>query len=491
MANPQLDWQNIKEQVIEALEKGIEGWTAVSREIGISKTTLRDGLYREFGINSLDELIDKEPSGNEGLNVEDVSINEKVISYTGQIGDTIVTVDQLLEIAKIGLEEWSVDRAIINKWPVGRKDKKISMTYKDGVADGSVEDSGKIFVQPLFQVKVWISKKVLTPFMPTIQPIEISIEPVKAPKIKAAARSEVQRGLIVADPQFGFMRRLWNSELIPFHDRRVLDIALQILEKYIFDDIFLIGDFVDLSAWSMKFAALPEYFWTTQPALIELAWWLGKYRQASPNARMKLWEGNHEVRPETVINAHIKEAYELRAVDELDLPPALSVPKLLALHALGIEYLGDYPDNRFWINERTAIEHGDIARAGTGGTAKAVLSLKRYTSIYGHVHKREMLSERTIVADGHQIHTAFCPGCACHIDGRIPGAKSDNSWQQGIAVVEYTSGDENIIPIAIDNGKAIYNGEVLTARTLDTEIDLMLREKLDSIVTKFDRLKSK
>jgi hypothetical protein len=93
-----------------------------------------------------------------------------------------------------------------------------------------------------------------------------------------------------------------------------------------------------------------------------------------------------------------------------------------------------------------------------------------------------LVARQIQTANGHAIQTAFCPGCACHIDGRVPGSKADDQWQQGIAVIEYTDTSENIIPIAIDRGIAIYNGKVWKARERDKEINKMLKGKLEEIM---------
>ncbi len=55
----------------------------------------------------------------------------------------ITTLEQLLEYAEVDLDIWDVDRHIVNKWEVGAKD---------------VDDN--LQVEPLFQVKAWLKRKV-------------------------------------------------------------------------------------------------------------------------------------------------------------------------------------------------------------------------------------------------------------------------------------------------------------------------------------------
>lgn len=428
-------------------------WSALARALNYDKNTLRQSFFREFGINTPDEILGKMGSTmpkRMGLQQEKTS-NQWEITNNGPL---VRTLDELLAACKVDLKIWSVRDYVVNQWQA---------------------NAGGGQVMPLYQVKAWLIRKNLEPITPIIAPVQVELQKIH---IKKPERGKVRRSLIVADPQVGFRRRLHTSELVPFHDRRVLDIALQILQAEQMDDILLIGDCLDLSMWSMKFMAEPEFYWTTQPALIEWAWWLGQYRKAAPHARMKQHEGNHDKRMPDFIVANMKEAYELKAVDELQLPPAVSVPKLLALHSLGVEYVENYPDDTWWLNKNVVIRHGNVVRGGEGDTAKAVVNKTTYTTIFGHIHRRESVSRRIKTREGHALQTAFCPGCACHIDGRVPGSSADDNWQQGLAVIEYTDDFENIIPIGVDNGMAMYNGKVFKAQDREKEINAMLMSKL-------------
>lgn len=262
-----------------------------------------------------------------------------------------------------------------------------------------------------------------------------------------------------------------------------MDIILQVLQRDQFDYIGIIGDANDWSEWS-KYSQEPEFYWTTQPALIETAWWLANYRNACPNAKMDLYQGNHEVRVETVIVDHLKAAYELRPVDQLEFPPALSVPRLLALHDLNIGYVDGYPGGGVWLNRNTWIEHGYQVAGSTGDTAKNVAMKRTFTTIMGHIHRSESVARKVESRDGSEIYTSMCPGCACHIDGRVPGSKPQEQWQQGFGIIEYTDTFENISTVAVENGRAIYKGEMITAQNRDKEIDAMLLKKLQSIPMK-------
>jgi predicted phosphodiesterase len=70
---------------------------------------------------------------------------EKVIS--SEITSRVVTVDDLLSIYNISLDNWEIEKQIVNTWEVGAKGP-----------------DNKIVTTPLFQVKVWLKTKQSTVF---------------------------------------------------------------------------------------------------------------------------------------------------------------------------------------------------------------------------------------------------------------------------------------------------------------------------------------
>ena len=87
--------------------------------------------------------------------------------------------------------------------------------------------------------------------------------------------------------------------------------------------------------------------------------------------------------------------------------------------------------------------------------------------------------DKTIHAyDGQKRVTAFCPGCLCWTDGRVPGGTKTNQWQNGAALVEYEIGGtaNAITPIFIEpDGSAIFRGAAYSGRDRLEEI----RESMD------------
>jgi len=358
----------------------------------------------------------------------------------------ITTLEQLLVFCRVDLDVWRVERHVVNKWEVGAK-----------------APNGQVVVTPLFQVKAWLVRREPIPVFPVLRPVACAatFEPPGE-----AGREGLARSLIFADPHFWFKRDLQSGELTPLHNRAVLDVILQIAAAARPDRIDILGDMLDMTDWTDRFVRSPEFQLCTQPALLEAHWWLAQFRQACPAAEIRLYEGNHGKRMRDAITKHLTAAYELRAVDELELPPAMSLPRLLALHQLGAEWVGDYPDEAGWLNDAVRLSHGDRAQV-PGNTTKAVVQVADVTEIIGHIHRIEWTSRTKFVREGQEEIAAFCPGCACWTDGRVPGKRGRQQWQNGCAVIDYDRYGTMyaITPVVIaDARRAIWSGQLFEAR---------------------------
>jgi hypothetical protein len=347
-------------------------------------------------------------------------------------------------------EVWQVDRHVINKW--GALAKK---------ADG-----GNVVV-PLYQVKAWLSRRRPEAVEPVVSPVEVTLGRWLALARHEKKGGRLRRALIVPDLHFGFRKNVRTGALTPFHDRRALDVLLQAAALGEWDDVVLLGDVMDFAELSDKFLRSPEFYWTVQPAVIEAAWWLGKLAQAGRGARMRMIQGNHELRAETAIVTHLIAAYDLRPADEMALPPALSAPRLLGLEKLGIEWVGGYPDAAVWLTDDLRCVHGDVARANPGDTAKAVVQKSPVSVVMGHIHRIEMATRSEYRRGGKMgTITTMCPGCLCRVDGEVPGHQRGQHWQQGFGTVVYEETGDLMTMYAtpLRDGRAVWEGQVLEGR---------------------------
>lgn len=95
------------------------------------------------------------------VNFEEQPNGEAVVWATGT---RITTVEQLLEACEVDLDYWDPDRAIVNKWENSRRKETRHLTFTGGKIDGEIHDDGKMSVQPLIQIKVWLVRRKIRPF---------------------------------------------------------------------------------------------------------------------------------------------------------------------------------------------------------------------------------------------------------------------------------------------------------------------------------------
>lgn len=292
------------------------------------------------------------------------------------------------------------------------------------------------------------------------------VESARLKKRERQPKSDARKAVVLSDLQ------------IPYHDEKAVETALQIVRDVKPDKVILVGDLLDLESFS-KFDNLPTYAATTQEAIIRAHLLLAQIRKLAPYADIVVLEGNHDLRMSTHVNTNAKAAFGLKRADEPEGWPVLSVPYLCAFDQLDVEYVSGYPANRYWINERLQVRHGNKVRSN-GSTAKVVADNEKVSTIFGHVHRLETQYKTHQTFDGGKTNAAFAIGCLCKIDGSVPSTnrgvdlfgkpvENHENWQQAIAVVDYMEGDNafHVSPIYINtfnNYRAIYEGRVYGPR---------------------------
>lgn len=365
------------------------------------------------------------------------------------------TLDELLAICQVDLDIWKVDRYTANTWQQGSK-----------IGDA-------IVVTPLFQIKAYLVRKKLEAVLfPEVQPVHFTLDCRlhTALNPQPANPTVVERAVIIPDIQCGFRRDHRTGAMSSFHDRQAMELAWDICADVQPETIVLLGDNLDLPEFSDKFVKSPEFYWTTQAAVAELAWWLARLRLQNPHARIVYIEGNHDRRFLLSVVNHNIASYDLRPADDLDGPSLMSIERLLGLEKLDIEYHGPYPQGEFWINNNLMAHHGNIARAKSGMSTKVAVEDARHSTIQGHIHRIEMASKTVWARGGAKVYVAFSPGTLAKIDpGAVPAHTFRNNWQQGLAVVEYEkdNGFFNTYPLHIYRGVCVYGGRRWEARTED------------------------
>lgn len=311
------------------------------------------------------------------------------------------------------------------------------------------------------------------PAWPVVQPARpVTIRPTKArPRVEDGWR----RAVILPDPQIGFRRDLTTGEMRPFHDESAIDVAMQIVADTQPDLIINLGDVVDLAEFG-RFEQEPGFALTTQATIDRAGEFIAAQRATAPAAEIRYLEGNHDRRLTTNIIANAKAAFGLKKASAAPGDwPVLSIPNLLRLDELGVEYVGGYPAGITWINDRLACIHGHRVKSN-GSTAASVIDDERVSVIFGHVHRIELQHRTRRVRHGGRTNLAASPGCLCLTDGSVPSTKSAidpmgrpvaavENWQQGVATVTYRDGDEpfHVELVPIHDGEALFRGRLFSA----------------------------
>jgi hypothetical protein len=292
------------------------------------------------------------------------------------------------------------------------------------------------------------------PSWPVVQPVApVTIKPGPRPR-KTPTRASGEgwkRAVILPDTQIGYRRDLQTLQLDPFHDEKALDLAMQLVRAAEPDLVIWLGDFLDLAAFG-RFVQEASFAHTMQQTIdfghLTLA---RAVANAPTDCRHLLLEGNHDARLQKYTLANALAAFGLRRADAPAGWPVLSVPNLLAMDTLGVEYLSGYPANEFWLNDNLRVIHGIKVRSA-GSTAQAVVDDERVSSIFGHVHRIELVHRTAHLRHGPATRLAVTPGCLCRTDGAVPSTKSGQdlmgrpltqaeNWQQGMAIVDFEDGD--------------------------------------------------
>ncbi len=393
----------------------------LAKMTGLSRSVVHGALYYYKKKHNL---------FSETANSPDTVVSERDGELTIRHTSRIQSLEELIDAFSIDRERWKVKSFIAEKW------------------DSATDETEKFLIRAVFEERKYSDIK-------PIQSIEIIVLPDKKP---AQNNDKIyKKTLALFDMHFGFSRNFRSGKLTPFHDREAIEVALEVATLSQPDAIVFGGDCLDMSEWSEKFTLEPGFYFTTQNALIECAWWLGKFIQRCPGAKIAMLGGNHEDRMRALVTKRLVALMPLSRVDDLD-TSAMSIENLLALDKLGVEYIGDYPDGAYRVAKDTLIEHGSIARAKPGMTAAAVVEQRNLNIIFGHKHTLERASRNIETYKGRRIVTAACGGCLCRIDGAVPGSNKNTQWQNGITEIIHDDDKTYAInQMLIENGALVYH----------------------------------
>lgn len=369
--------------------------------------------------------------------------------YDARSADRLGALAKLIEDSGISLDDVARVKSIrVNEW--------------QGMSKG---DDGEPVVTDLRAASIVLEPRWLDgPEWPVVQPAApVTITPAK-PRPRASGLSQC---VILPDPQIGYRRDMQTGELDPFHDESAMRAAMLVISELQPDLVILLGDVLDLPAFS-RHVQEPSFAGTTQAALDRAHAWIAEIRANAPTAEIRMLEGNHDRRLEKSIMQNAAAAFGIQVANAPDSWPVLSIPNLLRLDELGVEYVQGYPAGITYVNSNLAVIHGHKVKSG-GSTAAAVINSERQSVIFGHIHRIELQHKTMRTFEGTRTNFAASPGCLCRIDGAVPSTngatdvfgrpvQGAENWQQGFAVVSYDAEAFHLELVPIHAGRCLFRG---------------------------------
>lgn len=376
--------------------------------------------------------------GGAALNLVSIQVPPEHLSYHNQLQEALE-------------EHGSVDKARFSDYQMGYKDK-------DGEAQAMDLHASRFEVSFSHE-----------PLWEPIHAIQLE-RPLKRKKTPEAWKLLPETTVVAPDVQF------------PFVDWDALDIYYQILgDLKQVNNIVQLGDLLDLTAYS-RYIGSEIYKDATQEALVQGLDFFKTCRALAPYAKIKYLEGNHELRLPNDILANHKSNWRLRPADDLEGDPLVSVPRMLGLKSVDVEYVPGYPNNRYWITDNLQIIHGD--KTGRN-EARKIMNSEKISTIYGHTHRLNHDMQTVNFRDSATYRHSFGAGALCRLDKHVPGVHTGydldgqpvgnhhENWQHGFLVVTHDGVNSHVEQVVIDtfNGyQTMFRGKLYTPRGADEQI---------------------
>lgn len=330
--------------------------------------------------------------------------------------------------------------------------------HKDAEGNAQVVDLAGIEISPKWH---------MDPEWPVVQPaarVKVQVQG-RRPQRSTGHRTT----LVVSDLQVGY-RRYEDGTLDPFHDEVAIKLVRELAVDMQPDCIVFIGDGCDFPEWSSKFLVSPEFTLTTQPTIDRMHEELAIYRALFPQAKIVLLEGNHDARLGAAITRNAMGALRLRRANTPASWPVLSLPHLLHLQELDVEYVGGYPAGKYQIAAGGGFQTPLVAIHGSSTDMVAVARRERQSVIQGHTHRVTSATMTYEVSGRPEQVQAWAVGTLARIDGAVPSTRGGSSpdgrpvkqwepWQQAVAVVTESEYGWAVEPVLIHDGRALFRGK--------------------------------
>lgn len=411
------------------LGKLILTWDQMATIVGLENGEQARGRYRNW--------VESHPPVNE------VSENHLVLNTLGDA--RTITAEQLLDLHGIDRDVWEVARQSVRKWDGFSKIADRDLKFEGGKISGHIKEEGKLNLVELSYIRVELVRKKPILLEPSLAKIDMG--PLDLPEPLKDRRTN-HLVVYIPDPHF------------PYQDDRSLDLILHfcVANRERISHIIWGGDVLDLREFS-TFLDLREDDPPLQKALYQAGAWLLRFRQALPKIPMTYLEGNHEKRLRIQLKKNLPALYGLKAFKKEVSFPVVSIPTLLSLDELKIEYIQGYPEGEYYWIDGVAYAHGTIyGRFGSGLTK--LLKEINHDIMTGHDHRIQQGSKTIWLEDGPKMIQVAITGWTGDLQFVPPGRKLSQDWQTAFGVVSYFDGDHRLEVLPIINEKIFWGSEI-------------------------------
>lgn len=276
---------------------------------------------------------------------------------------------EMLRERKLDPDEWQVSGLSISEWEVTLRPQRPTDWQ-----EGDPEPEPVRSLNRRTRLNAVPRKPMLKPARP---------DGWKRPKLGKLRTDRKQLAVICGDQH------------APEHDRQFHAKFLSWLSENQPTRVILLGDLLenaDVSRWQDRDGQ------ATVKESIDAAYYLLRdYIDAAPDAHFTWIEGNHDQRVETyAANGSPKLAKIARAGED---EPVLSIPHLMRLDELRVDYVTGYPLSKIKLTDKLAVIHGKAVRKGAGATALANLEKRGHSVISGHTHRAGVIFKTVMDID--------------------------------------------------------------------------------------------
>ncbi len=271
---------------------------------------------------------------------------------------------------------------------------------------------------------------------------------------------------------------IFNDQQIPYHDPRALSVAIQIfadakLTCLVYNGDW--GDYHDLGTYPKGYR--DDLYESLRREVERQREELVRAHKAIKPKKAKWNDGNHEWRVERAFHKDVRLAakvlgIQVPEVQITSIRDAVSIPVLMGLKDLGIEYSGTYPKG-CWLRGRmnpeedVYVQHGYTARKKSGYTVSGQMEDHWSSMVVGHCEKlagpiwNRRLGRDYFGIENGNLSLIGEPELGDDIYAGVPHSVPRlMNHRQGISVIYWEAGMWFPYTLKIRDGKCFWNGKL-------------------------------